>query len=116
MSNSPLKRSGMARVNEGSHNFTRHPRVYPQVEWTMPAFTPQPQSRDRIDDDSCSRPARSFIHYIKRGKVSVRTYIRSYVRNGGRGQFSSEWRHNENDVIMRTGAASAIMRMTSQWQ
>jgi len=56
----------------------------------MPAFTPQPQSRDRIDDDSCSRPARSFIHYIKRGKVSVRTYIRSYVRNGGRGQFSSE--------------------------
>jgi len=41
--------------------------------------------------------------YIKCSKVSVRTY----VRNGGRGQLSSEWRHNENDVITRTGAASA---------
>ena len=31
-----------------------------------------------------------------------------YVRNGGRaGQLSSEWRHNENDAILRTGAASA---------
>jgi len=29
--------------------------------------------------------------YIKRGKVSV-----TYVGNGGRGQLSSEWRHNEN--------------------
>ena len=56
--------------------------------------------------------------YIKRGKVSVRTF----VRNAGRGQLSSEWRHNENDVV-RTGAASAvgarrandvIMRTTSQ--
>ena len=27
-------------------------------------------------------------------------YIRSYVCNAGRGQLSSEWRHNENDVIM----------------
>jgi len=33
---------------------------------------------------------------IKRGKVPVRTY----VRNAGRGQLSSEWRHNENDVTM----------------
>ena len=41
--------------------------------------------------------------YIKRGKVSV-----TYVRNVGRGQLSSEWRHNENDVIMRTRAASAV--------
>jgi len=45
--------------------------------------------------------------YIKRGKVSVRTYV-TYVRNAGSGQFSSEWRHNENDVIMRTGATSAV--------
>jgi len=34
----------MARVNKGSHSFTCHPHVYPQVEWTVPAFTPQPQS------------------------------------------------------------------------
>jgi len=32
------RRSGMARVNEGSHNFTCHPHVYPQVERTIPAF------------------------------------------------------------------------------
>jgi len=43
MSNSSLKCSGMTRVNEGSHSFTCHPHVYPQVTWTTPAFTPQPQ-------------------------------------------------------------------------
>ena len=32
--------------------------------------------------------------YIKRGKVSVRPY------NGGRGQLSSEWRHNGNRWLM----------------
>ena len=32
MRNSSLKRSGMARVNEGAHSFTCHPHVYPQVE------------------------------------------------------------------------------------
>jgi len=40
---------------------------------------------------------------MKRGKVSV-----TYVRNGERGQLSSERRHNKNDVITRTGAASAV--------
>jgi len=34
--------------------------------------------------------------------------VRTYVRNGGRGQLSSERRHSENDVVMRTGAASAV--------
>jgi len=34
----------MTRVNEGSHSFTCHSHVYPQVEWTIPAFTPQPKS------------------------------------------------------------------------
>ena len=34
----------MARLNEGSHSFTWHPYVYPQVEWTIPAFTAQPPS------------------------------------------------------------------------
>ena len=34
----------MARVNEESHSFTCHSHVYPQVEWTTPAFTPKPQS------------------------------------------------------------------------
>jgi len=34
----------MARVNDVSHSFTGHPHVYPQVQRTTPAFTPQPQS------------------------------------------------------------------------
>jgi len=34
MRNPSLMRSVIARVNEGSHSFTCHPRVYPQVEWT----------------------------------------------------------------------------------
>jgi len=40
--------------------------------------------------------------YIKRDKVCVHN-VRTYVRNGGRSQLSSEWRHNENDVIIRKG-------------
>jgi len=44
MSTSPLRCSGMVRVNEGSHSFTCHPHVYPQVEWTVPASTPQPHN------------------------------------------------------------------------
>jgi len=34
----------MARVNEGSDSFTCHPHVYQQVEWTISAVTPQPES------------------------------------------------------------------------
>jgi len=45
---SSLKRSGMGHVNEGSHSFNCHPHIYPQVEWTMPAFTPQPQSITKL--------------------------------------------------------------------
>jgi len=51
-----LKRSGMARVNEGSHSFTCHPHVYPQVEWTIHAFTPQPQSMTALWLVLISRP------------------------------------------------------------
>ena len=54
---SSLKRSGMARVNEGSHSFTCHPHVYPQVEWNIPAFTPQPQSITAVWLVLISRPA-----------------------------------------------------------
>jgi len=44
MSHSSLRRSGTACVIEGSHSFTCLRHVYPQVEWTTPAFTLQPQS------------------------------------------------------------------------
>jgi len=37
----------------------------------------------------------TYSLYIKCSKVSV-----MYVHNGGRGQLSSEWRHNENDMAM----------------
>jgi len=49
----------MARVNEESHSFTCHPHVYPQVEWTIPAFTPQPQSITARWLVLISRPAES---------------------------------------------------------
>ena len=44
MSCSSLKRSDVARVNDGSHRFTCHPHVYPHVEWTIPVLTPQLQT------------------------------------------------------------------------
>jgi len=47
----------LARVNEGSHSFTCHPHVHPQVEWTIPAFTPQPQSAIALWLVFNSRPA-----------------------------------------------------------
>jgi len=28
----------MARIVKGSHSFTRHPRVFPRIEWTILAF------------------------------------------------------------------------------
>ena len=34
----PLRRSGMARVLNGSHSFTCTPRIHLLTEWTIPAF------------------------------------------------------------------------------
>jgi len=49
-----------------------------------------------------------FVHYLYiLNAVKCPYSVCSYVRNAGRGQLRSEWRHNENDVIMRTGAARA---------
>jgi len=36
--NTPLRRSGMAHVLEGSHSSTCTPRVHPLTERTIPAF------------------------------------------------------------------------------
>jgi len=47
----------MAHVNKGLRSFTCHPRIYPQVEWTVPAFTPQPQSITALWLVLISRPA-----------------------------------------------------------
>ena len=47
----------MARVKEGSHSFTCHPHVYPQVEWTIPAFNLQSQSVAALWLALISRPA-----------------------------------------------------------
>jgi len=43
-SNSTLRRSGMARVNDGSHSFICHPHVCTQLERIIPASLLQPQS------------------------------------------------------------------------
>jgi len=34
----PLRRSGMARVLQGSHSFTCTPHIHLLTEWTIPAF------------------------------------------------------------------------------
>jgi len=47
----------MARVNEGSHSFTCHPHVYPQVKWTISAYTPQPQIATALWPILIFRPA-----------------------------------------------------------
>jgi len=47
----------MVCVNEGSRSFTCHPHVYPQVKWTIPVFTPQPQSITALCLVLISRPA-----------------------------------------------------------
>jgi len=46
----------MACINKRSHCFTCHPHVYPLVEWTIPAFTPQPQSITTLSLVLISRP------------------------------------------------------------
>ena len=67
MSNSPPKRSSMARVNEGSHSFTYHPHVYLQVAYepyllfaavTVPkyiALAAQTQFLQRAQCSHCKR-------------------------------------------------------------
>ena len=70
---------------------------------------------------NCEQRARRDNLYMLNALRCPYTYV-TYVHNAGRGQLISEQRHNENDVIMRTGATSAvgarrandvIMRMTS---
>jgi len=49
------------------------------------SFPPYPPDNHHISDDV----------YLREGG------LRSYVRNAGRGQLSSEWRHNENSWLSR---------------
>jgi len=58
--NSSLRPSGMSRVNEGSHSFTSNPHmhVYPQVEWTIPAFSPSHRASTHFGRYSFSVPLR----------------------------------------------------------
>jgi len=57
MRNLSLNRSGTVLVNERSYNFTCQPHVYSQVEWTIPAFTPQPAERRALWRILIFRPA-----------------------------------------------------------
>ena len=56
MSCSSLRRSSMARVNEGSHSFTCHPHVYPQVEWAILPLLPMQPRRASPHFDRYSFP------------------------------------------------------------
>ena len=100
--------------------FTAHRRSSPNASvivnalsasekhWSSESLKLQDRSRHRrIGQWRTEQDRTAQSLYIKRSKVSVRT-PHTYVRNGGCGQLSSEWRHNENDVITRTGAASAV--------
>jgi len=40
------KAAMMARVNEGSHSFTCHPRVYPRMEWAIPPLLPSRRGQE----------------------------------------------------------------------
>jgi len=54
----------MAHINKGSHSFTCHPQVYPQVERAMPAFTPQLQSVTALWLVLISRPAEAALAWV----------------------------------------------------
>jgi len=99
MSNSPLRRSGMARVNEGSHNFTRHPRVYPK--WNEPYLPLLPSRRVVIELTTIHAVDRPVALYIILNAVRcpyVRTYVRTSVTVG----------------VASSVANDVTMRMTSQ--
>ena len=85
------RRSGMARVNEGSHSFTCHPYVYPQVEWTIPAFNPQPHSIAALWLVLIFRPAEGrklswpeWLGEILRWFARTKTVIRPSICRDGR--------------------------------
>jgi len=58
MRKSSLKRSGMARVNDGSHSFTCHPHVYPQVNIPYLPLLPNRRASPHIGWYSFSIPLR----------------------------------------------------------
>jgi len=58
----PFRRSGMARVLNGSHSFTCTPHVHLLTEWTIPTF---------------AFPAEAGTHLLVSGKI---------------GEFCADWR------------------------
>jgi len=58
MSNSPLRCSGTARVNEGSYILTCHPRVYLHVEWAILPLLPSRRASPHFGRYSFSVPPR----------------------------------------------------------
>ena len=58
--NTPLRRSGMARVLKGSHSFTCTPRVHPLTKWTIPAFAFPPEAvSNKINQNKMNRRNRN---------------------------------------------------------
>jgi len=73
----------MARVNDGSRSFTCQPHVYPQTEWTVPAFTPQPQNVTALWPSTEGRRL-SWCQWsvINRGGIPARRRSSIRVLNG----------------------------------
>jgi len=57
---SPSKPSGMARVVNGSHSFTCHPRVYPRIE---------------MNHTCLCLPSRSWSSFTDRGWIVLYTFV-----------------------------------------
>jgi len=105
---SSLNRSGMARVNDGSHSFTCHPDVYPQVEWTIPAFTPQSQSVTALWLVLISRPDErrrlswpGWLGEIPRSCTRPKTVIHPSSSRGGRESNSRPSSRKSNALTTR---------------
>ena len=98
MSNSPLRRSGMACVNERSQSFTCHPHVYPQVVWTTPAFTPSHRVSPPLADTHFTVPRRT------EGWVDLGGWLHTKIK------CRREW---NPDMVIHSSTNRAQRRLTS---
>ena len=108
MSSSPLKHSGMARVNEGSHSFTCHPHVYPWVEWTIPVLTPQPLSVTALWPVLISRPTEGrrlswpeWLCEIQRWFARLKTVTHTSTNHNGQESDLRPSSRNSNAITTR---------------
>jgi len=82
----------MTRANDGSHSFACHPHAYPQVESTIPTFTPQPQSVIALWPVLILRPAEGR-------RLSMYRYVQA-LDNGQTAQRNQHIFHQESNLAL----------------